>query len=197
MIFVIILPLIWRNGLKRQYQAKIFDSSTVHRDRVAIVFGAAILRNGRLSTVLRDRMDTAIGLYFDGLVDTILVSGDQRSGYYDEPGAMKDYAVARGVNPEDIQVDTAGLRTYDTCYRARHVFELDSAILVSQEFHLPRALFTCKQLGISAVGVPADVRQYRAAGWYEFRETFASAIALWDILRDQQPAVLGAPMPIN
>jgi SanA protein len=197
MILLIVLPVVWRKGLKRQYQAKIVDSSEVHRERVAIVFGAAILRNGRLSTVLRDRMDTATKLYFDGVVDIILVSGDQRSGNYDEPGAMKDYAIARGVNPADIQVDAAGLRTYDTCYRARHVFELDSAILISQEFHLPRALFTCKQLGISAVGVAADVRQYRAARWYELRETFASAIALWDVLRDQQPTVLGAPMPIN
>ena len=105
------------------------------------------------------------------------------------------YAIERGVPSEDLQPDFGGRRTYDTCYRAREIFQIDNAILVTQEFHLPRALFTCNLLGIEAVGVAADLRPYRGARWYEFRETAATLNALWDIIRQARPPVLGEPIP--
>lgn len=182
-----IAPLAWRGILKRQFKEQIVDVADVPTGSTAVIFGAAILRNGRLSTVLRDRMDTAINLYHEGQVERILVSGDRRSMFYDEPAAMKNYAVGSGVDPVDILIDPAGLRTYDTCYRARNVYGLDSLVLISQEFHLPRALYTCHSLGITAVGVAADSREYRAANWYEFREIYASIAALLDILRNKMP----------
>jgi SanA protein len=110
---------------------------------------------------------------------------------------MMEYAIQRGVSPDDVQPDYGGRRTYDTCYRAREIFQLDSAILVTQEFHLPRALFTCRRLGIEAVGVMADLRPYRAARFYEVRETLATAVALWDTIRKLPAPVLGDPIPIN
>ncbi|MCP4425347.1 MAG: hypothetical protein GY803_12700, partial [Chloroflexi bacterium] len=169
----------------------------VPTNRVAIVFGAAVYGNERLSPILRDRMETAVTLYHNDKVQKILVSGDNRFENYDEPGAMMAYAIEQGVSPDDIQPDYAGRRTYDTCYRAKSVFQLDSAILVTQQFHLPRALFTCQRLGIDAVGVAADLRPYRDARWYEVRETWATAVALWDIMRQLPAPVLGDPISIE
>ncbi|WP_420629805.1 SanA/YdcF family protein [Candidatus Leptofilum sp.] len=194
---VLLSPFIWRKGVQWVYGRSIYTVEDVPAEKVAIVFGAAIYGNGRLSDILRDRMDTAVQLYQDGTVQKILVSGDNRFENYDEPTAMMDYAIGQGVAAEDIQPDFAGRRTYDTCYRAREIFQLESAILVTQRFHLSRALFTCQQLGIEAVGVASDPQLYRDAGWYEARETLATAVALWDVIQEQPAPVLGDPIPIE
>ncbi len=190
-------PFVWRKGVQWAYGRSIYTPATVPADRVAIVFGAAVYGNGRLSPILRDRVDTAVTLYHDGKIQKILVSGDNRFENYDEPGAMMAYAIGRGVSPDDIQPDYGGRRTYDTCYRAKAIFQLETAVLVTQQFHLPRALFTCQRLGIDAVGVAADLRPYRDARWYEVRETGATAVALWDTIRQLPSPVLGDPIPID
>jgi SanA protein len=189
-------PLVWRLTVRSYFSGRIYSPSSVPSDQVAIVFGAAVYGNGRLSSVLRDRMETAITLYQNGKVNKILVSGDNSFDDYNEPGAMMAYAIERGIPPEDIQPDYGGRRTYDTCYRAREIFQLDSAILVTQKFHLPRALFTCRFLGVETIGVSADLRSYRGDRWYEFRETAATLNALWDVIRRNPPAVLGDPIPL-
>ncbi len=191
-----LLPLAWRRAVRSYYAGRIHTPAAAPTEQVAVVFGAAVYTNGRLSTVLRDRMETAIMLYHNGNIQKILVSGDNSVDDYNEPAAMMAYAVKRGVAPQDIQPDYGGRRTYDTCYRARDIFQLDSAILVTQEFHLPRALFTCQLLGIETTGVSADLRPYRGARWYEFRETAATLVALWDVIRQNPPAILGEPIPI-
>ena len=196
-LIIAVSPFVWRKGVQWGYGRSIYTPSTAPTDRAAIVFGAAVYGSGRLSPVLRDRMDTAVTLYHDGKVEKILVSGDNSSDDYDEPGAMMAYAIGRGVHPDDIQPDYGGRRTYDTCYRAREIFQLETAILVTQRFHLPRALFTCQRLGVEAVGVMADLRPYRAARFYEVRETLATAVALWDTIRQLPAPVLGDPIPIN
>lgn len=192
---LILAPLVWRRTVRSYYAGRIHPPSSAPSEQVAIVFGAAVYGNGRLSSVLRDRMETAITLYQSQKVSKILVSGDNSSDNYNEPGAMMAYAIERGIPPEDIQPDYGGRRTYDTCYRAREIFQLDSAILVTQEFHLPRALFTCRLLGVETIGVSADLRSYRGARWYELRETAATLNALWDVIRQNPPAVLGEPIP--
>lgn len=197
LIAVAVFPFAWRSAVTWYYGRQIYSISEAPAEQVAIVYGAAVYGNGRLSAVLRDRMDTAIALYESGQVQKILVSGDNRKADYNEPGAMMAYAVRRGVPPEDIRPDYAGLRTYDTCYRAKHIFQVKSAVLITQDFHLPRALFTCNALGIEAIGVTADRRPYRGSRWYETRETAATLVALWDVIRRDNPAVLGEPMPIN
>ncbi len=194
-LFAIMLsPLIWRRSVIWYYSQKIYSLNSVPEDNVAIVFGAAVYRNGRLSSVLRDRMDTAITLYEQGKVEKIIVSGHTENEFYDEPGAMRAYAIQRGVPENDIQADNGGNRTYDTCYRAQDIFQLESATLVTQNFHLPRAIFTCRRLGVAAQGVAADLRPYRGMRWYEFRETLATIYALWDVIKKDPPPALGEPV---
>lgn len=164
---------------------------------VAIVFGAGIRPDGRLSPMLRDRMDTAIALYEAGKVRKLLVSGDNRFVDYDEPGRMYDYAVAQGVPAGDVVRDYAGRRTYDTCYRAHAIFGVTDALLVTQRFHLPRALFTCESLGVSAVGVSADRYAYRSNAYYRLRDTIASVRAWLDVKILRPLPVLGEPMDIG
>jgi SanA protein len=191
-ILIVATPFLWRGGVKVYFHRAMYAPPTAPQRPVAVVFGAAVYGNGRLSPVLRDRVETAIALYESGQVDQILVSGDNSSYYYDEPGAMMAYAIERGVDAADILADRAGHRTYDTCYRASKVFDVESAVLVTQAFHLPRALLTCQSLGIDAIGATADRRAYRDAGWYEIRETAATLVAAWDVLRREPPPIVEA-----
>ena len=178
--------------------SRTYEPATAPKDRVAIVFGAGLRRDGSPSPVLRDRVATAAGLYFSGKVEKLLMSGDNRFIYHNEPGAMREYALALGVPEEDIVLDYAGRRTYDTCYRAKAIFQLDEAILVTQQFHLPRALYTCNKLGLPAVGVPADQLDYltRSRLFWNLREIPATAVALWEIHVTKPVPVLGDPEPI-
>ena len=164
---------------------------------VAIVFGAGISQSGQLSPMLRDRMDTAIALYRAGVVRKLLVSGDNRFVDYDEPGRMYDYAVARGIPAADVVRDFAGRRTYDTCYRAKAIFGVERAILVTQRFHLPRAIYTCRGLGVDGVGFAADIYLYRSERYYRLREVFATIAAWWDVTIARPQPVLGDKEPIQ
>ena len=165
---------------------------------VAIVFGAGLWRDGTPTPVLRDRVATAADLYFAGKVEKLLMSGDNRVQNYNEPGAMRDYAISLGVPAEDIVLDYAGWRTYDTCYRARDIFSVKDAILVTQGFHLPRAIYTCNILGVTASGVPADRRVYRrgSRAYWNLREVFATHVAIWEVHITHPLPVLGKPEPI-
>ncbi len=192
-------PFLWRWWLHWHYGRQIFEPDQVRAERVALVFGARIYADGRLSPMLRDRVETAVRLYQAGKVDVLLLSGDNRSVDYDEPGRMMDYALSRGVPAEALQPDYAGRRTYDSCYRARAVFGLESAILVTQRFHLPRALFTCDRLGLDVVGVEADRQPYsrRSLLWSSLREIPASLVALIDSVQQAPAPVLGEPIEID
>jgi vancomycin permeability regulator SanA len=111
---------------------------------------------------------------------------------------MRDYAISLGVPEEDIVLDFAGRRTYDTCYRARHIFGVDQATLITQNFHLARALFTCNNLGVESGGVSADVRRYRrlSYAYWTMREVAATAVAVWEVYVTRPLPVLGQPEPI-
>lgn len=163
--------------------------------RVAIVFGAGLWRDGSPTPILRDRVAAAAQLYFSGKVEKILMSGDNRFIDYNEPGAMRAYALELGVPDADIVLDYAGRRTYDTCYRAQAIFGVQSATLVTQSYHLPRALYTCRGLGLDAIGVSADMRVYRHSSWlyWNLRELPATLVTLWDIHIQHPQPVLGDP----
>lgn len=165
---------------------------------VAIVFGAGLTRDGRPTTVLRDRVSTAADLYFQGKVEKLLLSGDNRFIYYNEPGAMKEYAMELGVPEAAIVLDFAGRRTYDSCFRAREIFGVRKALLITQGFHLPRAIYTCSQLGITSAGVAADQHNYRQRSYmfWSLREIPATLVALWEVHFSQPQPVLGDPEPI-
>lgn len=196
---VCLFPWLWRWWVTERYTDSIYSIEDSPPARVAIVFGARVYGNGRLSAMLRDRVDTAIALYRAGKVDKLLVSGDNRFVDYNEPGAMMAYAIEQGVPAEAIQPDYGGRRTYDTCYRAAAVFQVEDAILVTQEFHLPRALLLCDNLGLDVVGVRADQRTYdpRSIAWSETRELAALLAALVDLVRRTPPPVLGDPIPLD
>lgn len=175
-----------------------FTSDHAPAASVAIVFGAGLNRDGSPGAVLRDRVSTAVDLYFSGKVQKLLMSGDNRFVDYNEPAAMQAYAIELGVPENDIVLDYAGRRTYDTCYRAIHIFGVNDALLVTQDYHLPRALITCRGLGLDASGVIADQRDYHPISFtrWRIREIPATAVALWDVYIYRPLPVLGDPEPI-
>jgi vancomycin permeability regulator SanA len=175
-----------------------YAAAGVPEKPVAIVFGAGLRRNGTATTVLQDRVTVAARLYFAGKVQKLLLSGDNRFLDYNEPGAMREVALSLGVPAADIVLDYAGRRTYDTCYRAKAIFGVTDAILVTQSFHLPRALYECNALGVSAVGVASDLTHYRRLTmlYWDTRELFATTAALWDVHVAHPLPVLGDPEPI-
>ncbi len=177
---------------------RIYTVDQAPAEPVAIVFGAGLTRSGYPTTILRDRVETAAQLYFAGKVQKLLMSGDNRFDNYNEPGAMRDYALSLGVPAEAIVVDYAGRRTYDTCYRAKDIFGLSSAMLVTQQFHLPRALFECNALGVQALGVVADNHHYSPLLllFWNIREQLATTSAFVDVYVSKPIPVLGNPEPI-
>ena len=179
-------------------KSRTFSAKEVPPRRVAIVFGAGLWHDGTPTPVLRDRVETAANLYFDGKVEKLLMSGDNRFVDYNEPEAMRQHALSLGVPDDAIVLDYAGRRTYDTCYRARDIFDVQSAILVTQGFHLPRALFLCNMLGVEGIGVSANIQYYRkvSRAIWNFREVLATLDAINDILYKKPLPVLGDPEPI-
>ncbi len=198
-VIAVALVLLWRWVIVRYAARYTFSVDDAPVRRVAIVFGAQVRPNGTLSFMLQDRVDTAVQLYRAGKVQKLIMSGDNRFEYYNEPAAMMAYAIEHGVPAEDIQPDYAGRRTYDTCYRARDIFQVDAPILVTQDFHLPRAIFTCRALGLDAVGVSADRRAYswKTLVWSNGREIPAILRATLDIILRRPAPVLGEPIPVN
>ena len=177
---------------------KSYSTNDVPSAPVAIVFGAGLWWDGTPTTVLRDRIATAAELFSAGKVKKILMSGDNRYLDYNEPGAMSAYAVKLGVPKDAIVLDYAGRRTYDTCYRAKTIFAIDQAIVVTQSFHLPRVLYTCNMLGIKAVGVSSDRHEYRLSSrlYWQLRELPATLTALLDVHIFKPKPILGKPEPI-
>lgn len=177
---------------------RIYKADSAPAERVAIIFGAGLRRDGSPTAILRDRVQTGVSLYFGGKVEKLLMSGDNSVEFYNEPEAMRQYALSMGVPMEDIVLDYAGRRTYDTCYRAKAIFGVERALLVTQKFHLPRALFLCNALGLDAIGVEANNLNYRRVSLlvWNFREQLATIAAFFDLYVDKPVPVLGMPEPI-
>lgn len=156
-------------------QATIYAPDTEIEDKeydCIIVLGAGV-KDGKPSDMLKDRLLTAIKLYEDGVAPKLLMSGDHGQADYDEVNVMKSFAIEQGVPSEDIFMDHAGFSTYESICRAKEIFEVDTAVIVSQEYHLPRALHIARQLGVDAVGVYADTREYTGELYRGVREILA------------------------
>ena len=168
------------------------------RAPVAIVLGAGVRSDGKPSDALADRLEQALELYRSGTVRKLLLTGDHGTREYDETNCMRRWVLARGVKEEDVFCDHAGFSTHDSLARARQVFGIARAIVVTQAFHLPRALYTAAVLGIEAQGVACDRREYQKGLWYALRETGSRAKALVQsgLLRCA-PRVGGAAIPIE
>lgn len=177
----------------------IYKEENAPSKRVAIVFGAGLRRDGTPTPILRDRVETAASLYFSGKVEKLLMSGHQSYPTYNEPESMRQYALSLGVPDEAIALDVAGDRTYDTCIRAKAIFEVENALLVTQKFHLPRALFLCNALGLESLGVEANTtrRSWRVSTLiWNSRELLATVGAFLDVYITNPQPMLGEPSPL-
>ena len=162
-----------------------------------LVLGAKVNSNGTLSHMLEDRMSTGVDLYQSGAGKKILASGDHGRDSYDEVNHMKQYAVGRGVDPDDVFLDHAGFSTYESMYRARDVFEVKSAIVVTQKYHLYRAVYNARRLGIDAYGVAADKRVYGKPVYNFVRESLARCKDFFMCIFRPEPTYLGDVIPIS
>jgi vancomycin permeability regulator SanA len=177
--YMVLIPVaIIQYGRNRIYT----NVENIPQYSVAIVFGAGIKSDYTPSDILKDRLNTSYQLYIEEKVDRILLSGDNTSEGYSEPQVMYDYLVfTLDVDPDDIVRDYAGLRTYDTCARAKDIWGINQAILISQGYHLSRAIFTCNELGIQSTGYSATQYQYENEEYYKLREIFAIHKAVLDV----------------
>lgn len=187
----LVVPLVMRHEVSSQIYQNVAD---VPAADAALVLGASVER-GYPSPVLADRADIAIELYKTKKVQVILVSGDNSEQYYDEVNAVRRYLIAAGIPSRDIFLDHAGFDTYSSMYRARDVFEAHSITIVTQDFHLPRALFIADTLGLNAHGIAADTQ--RAQAYNYVREIPASLKAVWDLMTQRKPKYLGPAIPLT
>ncbi len=169
----------------------------VPHQKVALLLGAKVYDNGKLSDVLLDRAQTAVNLYKNRAVKKILVSGDHGQTKYDEVNALKKFLIDNEVPPEDIFLDHAGFDTYDSLYRAKNIFGMKEMIIITQNFHLPRAIFMARSLGIEAYGFPADRRKYVSVYWNYLREMVANIKAVSDIVTGAKSTFSGEKIDVT
>lgn len=161
-----------------------------------IVLGAGIWGD-KPSPMLEDRLLEGIKLYNNNISSKIIMSGDHGREEYDEVNIMKNYAIEKGVPSENIFMDHAGFSTYESIYRAKEIFEAKKVIIVTQKYHLYRALYIANQLGIEAYGVGADPRQYVGATYRELREILARDKDFVKCIFKPEPTYLGETIPVS
>ncbi|RXG15750.1 SanA protein [Leeuwenhoekiella aestuarii] len=197
-LLVLILTSYLSYHIRNETEQFIYDDiNTIPKTYTALVLGASVKSNGELSTMLRDRVESALLLYHRGKVNRFLVSGDNRTTNYNEPVAMKKYLQERGVPEKDIFMDFAGFDTYDSVYRASYIFEVDNAIVVSQRFHLPRAVYIARSMGLNFYGYNGDRREYELESRNRFREVAANVKAWLELLINKEPHFKGDKIPIT
>lgn len=193
--------IVFERIVARKYSDKIFSSSDILEDivseelggegeRVALILGAGIINNEEPSIALADRISVGADLYFSGAVDKLLMSGDNRFEDYNEPEVMRSFAVELGVNYDDVILDYAGRRTYDSCYRAKHIFGYETLVIVTQDYHLPRALYICNELGVKSIGFTSNLNEYVGYNNFLLRERGARVLAFIDVLRKRPAEVM-------
>ena len=162
-----------------------------------LVLGCAVWVDNQPSPMLRDRLDTAIALYKAGAAPKLLLSGDNSIAEYSEPECMLQYTLAQGVPPEDIFLDYAGFSTYESVYRSHAVFRADRLIVVTQKYHLFRALKACNALGIDALGVASNQQKYAGRQYREAREVLARCKDMVKGWIKAKPTYLGDEIPVD
>lgn len=162
-----------------------------------LVLGAGVRPGGIPSDMLRDRLDTGVALYEAGASDRLLMSGDHGQADYDEVNVMKDYAKEAGVASEVIFMDHAGFSTYESMYRAKEIFGAKKVVIVTQEYHLPRAIYDAKAFGMDAYGVVADQHIYKNMLWNNLRECLARNKDFFYCIARPEPTYLGDPIPLS
>lgn len=203
--FVIFVILIGCYGLgvnfymKASVEEKILsaeDAASIETDCI-LVLGAGVREDGTPSPLLQERLDMGVRLYDLGASAKILMSGDHGRADYDEVNKMKEYAVKNGVSSHDVFMDHAGFSTYESMYRARDVFQVKKLIIVTQQYHLYRALYVAEKLGLEAYGVAADQMVYNGQWYRELREILARNKDFIHTCLRPKPNYLGDTIPIN
>lgn len=169
----------------------------VPESEAALVLGALVYKSGNVSPILSDRLDVGMELYKNNKAPKLLLTGDHGRKDYDEVNAMKKYALNKGAQESDIFMDHAGFSTYESLYRAKDVFGAKKIIIVTQKYHLTRAVYIARKLGLEAYGVPSDKHFYPQIKQYKLRETLARCkdYLLVNILKTK-PTYLGEPIDL-
>lgn len=162
-----------------------------------LVLGCGVHPDGRPSDMLADRIAQGVALYENGTSPKLLMSGDHGRSDYDEVNAMRDAAVEAGVPVDDVFMDHAGFSTYESMYRARDVFQAKRIVIVSQRYHLYRALYVAERLGLDAYGVSADLRPYAGQEGREVREVLARGKDFFASMVQPQPTFLGDSISLS
>ena len=198
-LFAILLPLgisIYLCASVKDQIITLDEAAKLDADAI-LVLGARVWDNGSPSGVLEDRLDTGISAYQAGVSDRLLMSGDHGQDDYDEVNAMKDYALEQGIPSENIFMDHAGFSTYESVYRARDIFQVKTVLIVTQEYHLYRALYIARALGLNAYGIAADRSVYSGIVGFEAREILARVKDFFYTLIQPLPTYLGDVIPIT
>lgn len=193
-VLSIINTVVKRSSADRIVSAK--EASGLEADCI-LVLGAGVREDGTPSLMLADRLDTAITLYQNGVSDRLLMSGDHGRVDYDEVNVMKQIAVDAGIPSEAVFMDHAGFSTYDSLYRARDIFQAKKIVIVTQKYHLYRALYLAKALGLDAAGVAAPGDHYPGQSYRELREVAARGKDVLYALAKPEPKILGEAIPVS
>lgn len=199
-LIIIGLWLIWFINIRIMFEASniaVDCDNSIGNYPVGIVLGARVAGTKVVEGVYADRLQTAVDLYQKGKIAKILVSGDHGQVEYDEVNAGKDYLLEHGIPKTDIFLDHAGFDTYDSIYRAKKIFGINRALIISQEFHLPRALYFASYLKMDALGCKADLHEYNNIGDMKRREILARVKAWLDVACGVNPKYMGETYDIT
>ena len=201
-IVLIILGLVGIFGInayvKLVASKKITEKiENIEKQDAILVLGCQVMEDGSLSLMLKDRLDKAIEIYKQGVASKIIVSGDHGTKGYDEVNAMKKYLIENEINSEDIFMDHAGFSTYESLYRASYIFNAKKIVVVTQEYHLYRAVYIGNKLGIETVGIPAEKIAYYGQTSREIREILARNKDFVKCIFKVKPTYLGESIPVS
>ncbi len=186
--------------VKHKVKDKIIDVEAAKELRdvdCIIVLGASVIDGDTPSLMLEDRLEKGIELYYETDIPKLLMSGDHGGLYYDEVNVMKNYAIKEGVPSSDIFMDHAGFSTYESMYRAKEIFGAKKVVIVTQEYHLTRAIYIAEALGLEAYGVPAEDIRYAGQTGRDIREFLAIGKDFFSVIFKPEPNMMGLPIDIS
>ena len=197
LLLVCLIVLFTINGYVVGSVRKYISADLPEKADCILILGCGVRPDGTPSGMLADRLTTGISLYKKGSAAKIIMSGDHGRATYDEVNLMKQYAIDRGVPSEDIFMDHAGFSTYESMYRARDIFQVESVIVVTQKYHLYRSVYNARTLGLDAVGYSANLAPYRNGVMREIREVFARNKDFIYCIFSPKPTYLGEAIPVS
>lgn len=171
------------------------ELSTKNVDCITVL-GASVKSNGTPSNMLEDRLNEGVILYNIGVSNRIMMSGDHKSDSYDEVNTMKSYAIEKGIPSSSIFMDHAGLNTYDSMYRLKNIFEVNTTVIVTQDYHLYRAIYIARELGIEAYGVASNPREYSGQFYRDMREILARVKDYFNVILEPKSKVAGETISV-